>query len=58
MSKSFADGKCTLRLTANDILDQSAHFTYQTTSVTHRYYSYNGFGRIILLQLLWKFGGK
>jgi len=58
VSKSFADGKCTLRLTANDILDQSAHFTYQTTSVTHRYYSYNGFGRIILLQLLWKFGGK
>ena len=58
VSKSFSGGKFTLRLTANDILDQSAHFTYQSNSVTHRYYAYNGFGRIVLLQLLWKLGGK
>lgn len=58
VSKGFAGGKCTLRLTANDILDQSAHFTYQSNSVTHRYYAYNGFGRTVLLQLLWRFGGK
>ena len=58
VSKSFFDGKCTLRLTANDILNQSAHFTYQSSSTTHRYYAYNGFGRTILLQIIWKFGGK
>lgn len=58
VSKGFAGGKCTLRITANDILDQSAHFTYQSNSVTHRYYAYNGFGRTVLLQLLWRFGGK
>lgn len=56
VSKGFAGGKCTLRLTANDILNQSVHFTYQSNSITHRYYAYNGFGRIILLQLLWRLG--
>lgn len=58
VSKSFLRGQLTLRLTANDILDQSAHYTYQSSSTTHRYYAYNGFGRTILLQLIWKFGGK
>lgn len=52
VSKSFFDGKCTLRLTANDILNQSTHFTYQTNSTAHRYYAYNGYGRMVLLQVI------
>ncbi len=58
VSKAFLDGKLTLRLTANDILNQNVHFTYQSLSTTHRYGQYNGFGRMALLQLIWRFGGK
>lgn len=56
LSKSIIGGKCTLRLTANDILDQSAHFVYQSGAATHRFSEYSGFGRSFLLQLIWKFG--
>ena len=55
LSKSFLGGKCSLRLTANDLLNQIVHLTYQSTAIAHRYYAYNGYGRLILLQLLWKF---
>lgn len=56
VSKSLGKGRCTLRLSVNDILDQGTHLTYQTTSITHRYYGFNGFGRLALLQIIWRLG--
>ena len=58
VSKSFLHGNLTLRLNGNDLLDQNTHLTYQFNVSSRRFYTYNGFGRTVLLQLIWKFSGK
>lgn len=58
VSKSFLHGDLTLRLSGNDLLDQNTHLTYQFNVSSRRFYSYNGFGRTVLLQLIWRFSGK
>ena len=58
LSKSFLHGDLTLRLTGNDLLNQNSHLTYQFTVSSRRFNTYNGFGRTVLVQLIWRFSGK
>lgn len=58
VSKSFLDGNLTLRLSGNNLLDQQSHLAYQATASARRFNSYNGFGRNVLLTLIWRFGKK
>ncbi|MBQ4298803.1 MAG: TonB-dependent receptor [Bacteroidales bacterium] len=58
VSKSFLHGDLTLRLSGNDLLDQNTPLTYSFNVSNRRFYSYNGIGRNVMLQLIWRFSGK
>ena len=51
VSKGLFKGKATVRLTAADILDQNTHLTYSFGASSRRFFEYEGFGRMILVQL-------
>ncbi len=58
VSKGFFKGKATVRLTANDLLNQRTHLTYSFGASNRRVFVYDGFGRIVLLQFIWRFSGR
>ena len=58
ISKGLFKGKATIRLTANDLLNQNTHLTYSFGASNRRVFVYDGLGRVILLQFIWRFSGK
>ena len=55
ISKGFLQGRLTLKLSGEDLLDQGRHLTTGFSASARRLNQYNGFGRLVLLQLIWKF---
>ena len=55
VSKGFLKGRLTLRLSGEDLLDQGRHQTSGFSASARRFHQYNGFGRRVLLQLIWRF---